>query len=257
MGPSVSRLRVAAVIAFVLSVAAGAAPARAQDRFRVDLEAGPAWQTRNDFAVPGDTGTRVELDTEGPIVTFRGTLFWNISPRWAVRAVAAPLRTTQRVVSTQDVSFAGATFPAGGPFDVKYVFNSWRLGVLYRFPIGSSWGARVGVTGKIRDAEIALETVDQLAPVSASKTDVGFVPLLYGGLRWEPRQGGWSLDLDVDGAGASQGYAIDAAVRAEYPINERARGYFGYRYLDGGGDVEEVYAFATFHYLLFGLSARF
>ncbi len=42
-----------------LVMIATVAPARTDSPFRLELEGGPAWQTRNDFAVPGDVGTHV------------------------------------------------------------------------------------------------------------------------------------------------------------------------------------------------------
>jgi len=42
-----------------LLIIATVAPVRADSPFRLELEGGPAWQTRNDFAVPGDVGTHV------------------------------------------------------------------------------------------------------------------------------------------------------------------------------------------------------
>lgn len=50
----------------MIATVAGDAPVRADAPFRLELEGGPAWQTRNDFAVPGDVGTRVSLADTRP-----------------------------------------------------------------------------------------------------------------------------------------------------------------------------------------------
>ena len=74
------------------AAAAAAAPASASDRFRLELEGGAAWQLRNDFAVPGDTGTRLSIDdaNAGPFAAFRGTLWWDLGERSSLRLLAAP-----------------------------------------------------------------------------------------------------------------------------------------------------------------------
>lgn len=70
----------------------------AQDRFTLDLEGGPAWQLRNDFAVPGEGGTLVRIEDRGPVPAFRATLTWRASERWSARFLVAPLSTSADVV---------------------------------------------------------------------------------------------------------------------------------------------------------------
>ena len=55
-----------------LAALALAGPAAADDRFRLELEGGAAWQLRNDFAVPGTTGTRLSIDEAngGPFAAY-------------------------------------------------------------------------------------------------------------------------------------------------------------------------------------------
>src|SRR5690606_24263428 len=70
------------------------------------------------------------------------------------------------------ISFAGTTF-AVAPTDAVYKFNSYRGTWSYRVYQGTAWTWRVGFTGFVRDARVALTQADR----AAEDTDVGFVPL--------------------------------------------------------------------------------
>src|SRR5512145_2749597 len=60
----------------------------------VAVEGGAAWQTRNDFRIPGDGGTLVELADydKGPVPAFRATLHLDLGERQSLRLLAAPLK---------------------------------------------------------------------------------------------------------------------------------------------------------------------
>lgn len=222
--------------------------AAAEDRFTLDVEGGPAWQLRNDFAVPGDTGTLVRIEDQGPSLAGRATLVWNVSDRWAVRFLAAPLSTDTEFVPAEDVSFEGETFAKGQPVELDYRFDSYRVSGIYRFPSSGRWSYRAGLTVKVRDAEISLRNPAQ----SATKTNTGVVPLLYGGVRLQASQK-VAVDLDGDAAAASQGRAADIALRVETQVARNTAVYFGSRILEGGADNDEVYTFATFAYAFGGV----
>jgi hypothetical protein len=229
-----------------LSLLLIAASAIARERFTLDLEAGPAWQLRNDFAVPGD-GTLVRLD-DGTTTASRMTLVWNVGERWSVRALAAPLSTETEFTPADVVRFGDTTFTAGSPVTVDYTFDSYRVGAFYRFRPRGPLTLRGGATLKLRDARIALHN----GVARASKSNTGVVPLLYGGARYEAGET-LSFDFDIDAAAAPQGRAIDAALRAEARLNDRIALYAGARLLDGGADNDEVYSFGRFVYALAGL----
>ena len=226
-------------------------PAFAQDRLTLDLEAGPAWQLRNDFAVPGDGGTLVRIEDRGPVPALRATLTWRASEHWSARFLVAPLSTSADVVSQSPILFEGVTFPARERVRTEYRFHSYRAGAFYSFAPRGKWSFRAGVTLKVRDAEIALST----DAASAKKTNVGLVPLLYAGARHQssPRV---AFDVDADGAAASQGRALDLAARVEFTISDRLALYGGARLLEGGADNDEVYSFGTFAYAVGGLRVR-
>jgi hypothetical protein len=244
-------LHLAAPVLLLSAVAAD--PVRA-DRFRLELEGGAAWQLRNDFAVPGTTGTRVAFDegNEGPFASVRGTLWYDLGPRSSLRLLAAPLRATGTVVSGTPIDFNGATFAAGTPVDVNYVFDSYRLSYVWRFRSSGPVSFRAGLTAKIRDAKIELTQ----GTLSSAKTNTGFVPLLYGGVRWQMTDT-LALDLEADALGASQGRAEDVALRLEAKVSPNVDLFVGARTLEGGADNDEVYSFAWFAYAVGGVSVRF
>jgi hypothetical protein len=228
--------------------------ASAEDRWRLDLEGSAAWQARNQFRIPGATGSLVSLEdyTSGPYAAFRATLVWDVSERSSLRLLAAPLRLDVDFTPGAPIEFQGATFAAGQPTRARYEFDSYRLSWFYRFPSSGAWSFRAGLTAKLRDARIALAS----GALAAEKTNTGPVPLLYGGVRYSPSER-FAIDLDVDALGAPQGYAVDVALRAERRLGDTAAVFVGYRFLDGGADNDEVYTFGTFHYAIVGLSLRF
>ena len=235
---------------------AGTAPDSTLPGFVVEVEAGPAWQTRNDVQIPNDeNGTRfslVDLVGSGPLPSARLYVLWNIDERHGLRLLLAPLSYTKTGQFASTVKFAGGTFQPGVPTDATYKFNSWRLTYRYNIYRGSDWRWWLGFTAKLRDAKIQLEQDGQ----SAEKTDLGFVPLLHvaGSVRLGSQ---WSAVLDVDGLAGGPGRAVDASLKLHYDLNEFWRLGAGYRTVEGGADVEEVYNFAWLHYAAVSVAYQF
>lgn len=246
-------------IAFFLAglcavVGAGCTGTPPAQPFTVELEGAALWQSRNDVAVPGDTGTRLSLDGPigaGPFAAGRVQLGWRPAERHELRALVAPLSLTGTGRLDGPVSFAGESF-APGAARASYRFDSYRLTYRYLVHDGERWDWRVGLTGKVRDAEIGLRQGER----QARKTDTGLVPLLHvaGDLVLTPD---WRLALDLDGAWASQGRALDAALKAYWDLGGGLELGFGYRTLEGGADNDEVYTFAWIHQALVSLRWTF
>ena len=234
------------VAAVALQATPAAAPRqRLDDRpWRVELEGGALWSSRNDVQVPGNTGTRfslLDLTGEGAWPVGRITVEWDVAEKHGLRLLYAPIRTDGTGTLGQPTSFDGVNF-ATGQATGKYRFDTYRLAYRYRFWSNEHWNWRVGLTGLIRAASIEVS----LGNLSARKTNVGFVPLisLTGTWRFAAR---WSALLDVEGAAASQGRAFDVALKLGYDVNERSRLSFGYRTIEGGADGDEVFSFAWLH----------
>ena len=130
----------------------------------------------------------------------------------------------------------------GIPTEATYRFNSWRVSYRYRFRNTERWQLWVGVTAKIRDAKIELRQGD----TTSQDDDLGFVPLAHfaADLRFAER---WHAVFDLDALAGGPGRAIDAALKIGYDVNERWTVTAGYRTVEGGADVDEVYNFAWFN----------
>jgi hypothetical protein len=223
--------------------------------FRAEIEIGPLWQSRNDAAVPGDSGTRFAVDDltgSGPFPAGRFTFDWDIGEDHGLRAVAAPLEVSGTGVLDRDVSFQGRTFAAGQATKATYKFNTYRLTYRYRFLANDHWQFRVGATALVRDAEIELEQ----GSTSESDSNVGFVPLLH--LDGEYRLSDhWRFGAEFDGLAGGPGRFLELTLRAQYDIDDQWSLGLGYRTLEGGADTDSVFAFAWLHSVFFNVGFRF
>jgi hypothetical protein len=249
--PRTCRVVAVAVLALLAPLAAVAqAPTLV-----VEIEGGPAWQGYNDVEIPNDgTATRFslyDLAGSGPWPAGRLYVTWNPARRHGLRLLLAPFSLTETGTPDRQLRFAGATYEAGVPAEATYTFNSYRLSYRYLAHEGDRTAAWIGVTAKVRDAVIALEQ----GGTTSRKDDLGFVPLLHlaGEWRFSP---GWQLALDADALAGGPGRAVDAALKLGYDVGERWTVRAGYRMVEGGADVEEVYSFAWLHFAVLSVAWR-
>ena len=246
------------ILSIGLAILLGAsAPLRAAETpaVELELEAGAVWQSYNDVQIPNTSaGTRFSLSDvvgNGPWTAGRAYLTWNINERHGLRALYAPLSIKEPGVFAEPLSFAGEDFVAGSG-EAVYTFNSYRLSYRYRFresPTTTWW---LGFTAKIRDAQIAVIQGSQ----RAVKDDLGFVPLLH--IAGERRLGdGWHLNFDADALAGGPGRAEDVSLKVAKDLSRRVRLSAGYRLVEGGADVEEVYTFAWLHFAVAGIRIAF
>ena len=109
-----------------------------------------------------------------------------------------------------------------------------------------------GLTVKIRDAEIALQSEG----LAASKANVGFVHIINFRLHWKLNENIGIL-FEGDALAAKQGRAEDVLLAGTYKFLDHFLVRCGYRILEGGADGGEVYSFALFHYASFGIVYTF
>jgi hypothetical protein len=213
----------------------------------LEFEGGPAWQSYNDVEIPNDgTATRFslqELAGSGPWPAGRLYLTWNRNERHGLRILLAPLSLTETGVPSGPIDFAGENYPGGEAVEATYTFNSYRLTYRYRFHARERTTAWVGVTGKVRDAVIELDG----GATSSRKTDLGFVPLLHLAGEWRATPH-WSLEADLDALAGGPGRAADLSLTLGYDLSESVQVKGGYRTVEGGADITDVYAFAWLHY---------
>jgi len=239
-----------------VSVTVAPAIAGEQPRFALELEAGPVWQAKNDVQIPNDAlGTRFSLKNlvgPGPWAAGRLYVTWNIAGRHSVRGLLAPLSYTETGTFDTAVDFAGASYQPGTPTEATYQFNSWRITYRYQIKDGERWKLWIGLTAKVRDAKIALRQ----GQTSSQDDDLGFVPLLYFRADWRFAER-WHFILDVDALAGGPGRAIDLTARLGYDISPRWGVTAGYRTVEGGADVDEVYNFAWFNAATASVVLRF
>jgi hypothetical protein len=219
-----------------------------------DLEAGVAWAGYNDVQVPRDTGTRFSLVDDVPATPapyFRVRLGATFG-RNTVFATAAPLRLTAEGTLAGEVRFAGATFPAGQPVRGEYRFDNYRVSWRWSFTTSPRWEAALGATAFLRDAAIRLSGAGGVA----KEEDLGVVPLLSFRLAWWAT-GRVGIVLDGDAiAGLGPGRAEDVQLAAVWRLRPGVAARIGWRIVEGGADVEEVYNFALVHHVAAGLSVE-
>ena len=248
-------LRTTTLLLLLSPFALGSSSAQDKEPFALELEGGLFWQNRNDVRIPNDdTATEfslVEAVGTGPYGAFRVEADFDVAEKHGFRVVIAPLEVEDDGVLAESVSFAGETF-APGEVEAAYKFSSYRFTYRYRFYNGERWRWKVGFTGFIRDARIALEQGD----VAAEDTNVGFVPLAYvqGRALLGER---WRLIFEADALGASQGRAIDFSAKLAYDFTDNWQLGFGYRTIEGGADVDDVFNFAWLNFAVASIRYSF
>ena len=239
--------RLSGAMLFVVAALAASGQAHAEDaRFILELEAGSVWQSSNDVQIPNDeTGTRFSLKDlvgTGPWPAGRLYFTWNINDKHGLRLLLAPLAYPESGVFDSEVLFAGESYAPGVPTSATYEFNSWRVSWRYKIKDGDRWRVWVGATAKVRDAKIELEQ----GATTSRDTDLGFVPLFHFAADWRFAQH-WHAIADLDALGGGPGRAIDFALKVGYDVSDRWSITAGYRTVEGGADVEDVYNFAWFN----------
>lgn len=227
----------------------------ANAQFGIDLEAGYISTVYNDVRIPGDQGTlfslNKDLEAEGKAF-YRIRISYTINSRHIVSGLFAPLTIRSDGSVSKEVNFAGEVFPANTIMDADYKFNSYRLTYRYDFIQKPKLDFGAGLTGKIRDARIALKSQG----LAGEKINIGFVPLINFRLLWKPFDK-LNFLLEGDALAAPQGRAEDVLAAVTYKISDIVTMKAGYRFLEGGADNDEVYTFSMFNYASAGLVFEF
>lgn len=244
-----------ALLAVGLLTLAFSSPVARAGEFTLNLETGAVWQDRNDVRIPPDGGSYFEFDrfNKGPFFHYRGEASYQFHARHRVRALLAPFKISVHGKSAQNIDYNGSTFQADQDLTVNYRFNSYRLTYAYRAWLAGGSYLDVGLTGKIRDANIELR---QGAITSQNYKNVGFVPLIFLEYNQELSQR-LSFNFQTDAAAASQGRAIDASLKLRYALNDHTQVGLGYRTLEGGADNKKVFTFSWFNYAVADIGYTF
>ena len=229
-------------------------PLEAQDGYKLALETGIFWQHRNDIKQPLATGTFLSFDPykTGPFPHYRADLFYQSKSAHGWRLVYAPLSLEVTGKEKRNVTFNNVTFAKDTPLTVNYKFNSYRLGYTYRLFQGANSNFKLGLTAKIRDAEIKLSQ----NTLSSVYDNVGFVPLFYYEFTWGISKY-FSLFSNADFAYAPQGRAIDITFKLQSKLTKNSILSLGIRSLEGGADNEKLVSFSFINYLVLDCSFLF
>ncbi len=244
-------LAVLTLAGFASLVPPGGAAAQAG----LDLETGIVFCSYNDVRIPGDTGTEFSLvddlsaDHE-PF--FRARIDYTLKRRHFFSLLIAQLSLPAAGNAPEDLSFNGVVFPEGQILKGEYRFDSYRLTYRYLIARRERFEAGVGLTAKIRDAEVRIESES----VVTTKKNTGFVPLVNFSARWRFADSFWLL-LEGDALAAPQGRAEDVLLAVQFWPSERFGFKAGYRIVEGGADNDEVYNFALINYVVLGFYANF
>ncbi len=237
-------------VLFVVAVIFSSLSAKAQ--LSLDIEGGAVITGYNNVRVPGDAGTLFSLTDDlnaKPTTFMRLRAGYTIKLRHTISVLYAPLTVKSDGSATFPIDFEGVTFPANTPLDASYTFNSYRITYRYDFVKRPKFELGLGVTAKIREAEIALKSQG----LASSKTNVGFVPIINFRLNWIMNEK-FGLLLEGNALAAPQGRAEDVLIAITYNLLDKVVLKTGYRILEGGADNDEVYNFSLFNYAVVGLS---
>lgn len=227
----------------------------ANDKWTLELETGPVWFSRNNVRIPNDTGTRfdmLDLTGDGPTAYARLSATYDFNERHALRLTLAPLSVAGNGLLNTAVRFKDTDFAADTPSRGSYQFNTYRLTYRWMYHRSDNWDLGLGAAVLVRDAKIALRQGN----LQASDDDLGLVPLLhlYGAYHLSERT---SLIVDVEGAAAPQGRAVDLSLKLQYELPSGWHVFGGYRTLEGGADNDSLYTFAWLHFATIGAGFRF
>lgn len=237
---------------FSLILLAGAAQAQAF----IDVEGGVAFTGYNDVAIPSDTGSTISLKSDiasDPALSLRTRIGYTFRGRHTISVLIAPLTVYGSGTLDKDSNYQGKTFAAGSSVKSTYRFDSYRLTYRYDVFDADTLVVSLGLTGKIRSADIAI--MDDSG--YAHRSDLGMVPLVNFGVRWDFARP-FSVLVDGDALVSPYGRAEDVLVALQYSPSERVTWRLGYRILEGGSDGGgDVYTFALFNYAMAGLRVSF
>jgi hypothetical protein len=221
----------------------------------IDIESGSVFTGYNNVRIPGDAGTLFSLKTDlnaKPNIFIRLRAGYTIKSRHAISLLYAPLIVKSSGLTNRQIDFNGVTFPLNTALDASYKFNSYRITYRYDFIKRDKIEFGLGLTAKIRDAEIALSSEG----LASAKKNVGFVPIINFRLNWKMNDKIGVL-FEGDALAAPQGRAEDVLLAGTYKFSDQYLVRLGYRILEGGADNDEVYNFTLFHYASFGMTYTF
>lgn len=227
-------------------------------QLRVGITTGVGFNQFNDVRAPNGgaaLGTFFSLTNDfkpqavSPFV--RGEISYTIIDRHDIQFAAVPLTVNYTSFKDQTISFSGETF-TGNDITASYKFNTYRLSYRYNVLRKKKIRLGLGATVLLRDARIALTQGSRVA----ENTDLGAVPLISFNLVYSPIEK-LSIILKGDALVTPQGRAEDIFLGITYDLIDALELKGGYRLIDGGSGVDQIYSYAMFHFAEVGLVYTF
>lgn len=224
-------------------------------QFRFSAESGLVFSGYNDVRVPNgdeDPGTLFSLsedfDQDVPAVFGRFEVRYLLNDKHSFELTAAPLTLSFSGFQGDSIYFDDQLF-RGKEVEGRYEFNTYRASYRYRVLKRERLSIDAGLSILIRDARIALKDGNK----EADDTDLGFVPLVSFELNYIATEK-LNLMLKGDALIGAQGRAEDIFGGILYSLrDEKLQLKAGYRFIEGGADVDQVYNFALIHFADLGL----
>ena len=226
-------------------------PKNLYSQIGIDIETGFIKSGYNDVRIPGNNGTLFsfseDLKSDNEFF-YRLRFKYKFGEKHNLSILYAPLTINAKGKFKQDVKFQDLTFLSNTNIKGTYTFNSYRLTYRYELYLEKSIEFGLGLTAKIRDAEISLKNNLR----ESTKKNVGFVPLINFRLFLKlNKQFGFLLAGDA--LAAPQGRAEDILAAITYSASDKFMIKLGYRILEGGADNNEVYTFSLINYFAIGV----
>lgn len=205
----------------------------------------------NDVRIPSQGGTEIDIAYDlqaNTTFTYRVRVNYTINERHVISGLLAPLTIKSAGTLKRDIFYSGKNYRANVPLNTTYKFYSYRLTYRYLFVNKDHIQFGMGITGKIREANITFANTD----TSSDYPDLGLVPLINFYLQWSPTDQ-WSLLLEGDALGTRQGRVEDIFLGTTFRLSPVINLKAGHRLLEGGADVTDNYNFSFINYAAVGV----
>ncbi len=229
-------------------------------QLRITVESGLAFTGYNDVRVPnGDINPGQlfslldDFNNQSNAAYFRAEVAYTIANRHVIEATAAPLQIDYSNFNKTIIDFDNTLFTNTNSLTGRYEFNTYRLS--YRYALLNKEKIFLSLGGSVltRDARIAVSN----GIITADDTDLGFVPLVSFEFNYLATEK-LTLHLKGDALVGPVGRAEDVFAGVKYSlINNNLDLKLGYRIIEGGADVAQVYNFALIHFASGGLAYTF
>jgi|3_EtaG_2_1085321.scaffolds.fasta_scaffold32449_2 opacity protein-like surface antigen len=227
----------------------------------VTVESGVAFNGSNDVRYFNEEGNKGDLfSLTDDFTPQQSQLYARIEVQFRflekniIELTAAPLAFDYEKNSGTSIQFGENEYGlSGNTVTGRYEFNTYRASYRYQFIDTEKWNLSAGATVLVRDARIALSENG----IEDETTDLGVVPLLSFDGRYKYSENLEFL-LKGDALVGPQGRAEDVLLGLQYKFKaDGLSARAGYRIIDGGANVSQVYNFALIHFASVGLQYKF